>query len=74
MSCGVDCRCGSDPVLLWLWCRPAVTAPVGPLAREPPYALGMAQEMSKIPEQQQQQQQQQRYHSNLEAKDNPFST
>ena len=21
MSCGVDHRCGSDPMLLWLWCR-----------------------------------------------------
>ena len=20
-SCGVGCRCGSDPLLLWLWCR-----------------------------------------------------
>ena len=24
-----------DPVLLWLWCRPAAAAPVGPLAWEP---------------------------------------
>ena len=23
MSCGVCHRCGLDPVLLWLWCRPA---------------------------------------------------
>ena len=21
-SCGIGCRCSSDPVLLWLWCRP----------------------------------------------------
>ena len=21
-----------DPALLWLWCRPAATAPIGPLA------------------------------------------
>ena len=28
-----------DPMLLWLWCRPAATAPVGPLACEPPYAV-----------------------------------
>ena len=27
MSCGVGCRCSSDPVLLWLWHRPAATAP-----------------------------------------------
>ena len=25
-----------DPVLLWLWCRPAATAPIRPLAWEPP--------------------------------------
>ena len=42
MSCGVGCRCNSDPVLLWLWCRPAAVALIGPLAREPPYAKGAA--------------------------------
>ena len=47
MSCGVGCRLGSDPVLLWLWCRPAATAPIRPLAWEPPYAAGVAQEMAK---------------------------
>ena len=26
VSCGVGCRCGSDPALLWLWCRPAAAA------------------------------------------------
>ena len=25
-----------------LWCRPAATAPIRPLAWEPPYAMGMA--------------------------------
>ena len=38
MSCGVGHRHGSDPTLLWLWCRPAAVAPIRPLAREPPYA------------------------------------
>ena len=42
MSCGVGCKCGSDPVLLWLCCRPAATALIGPLAWEPPYAAGAA--------------------------------
>ena len=32
----------SDPTLLWLWCRPVATAPIQPLARELPYAVGMA--------------------------------
>ena len=32
LSCGVDCRCSSDLVLLWLWCRPAAVAPIQPLA------------------------------------------
>ena len=31
-----------DPVLLWLWPRLAAVAPIRPLAREPPYALGAA--------------------------------
>ena len=44
MSCGVGCRCDSDPVLLWLWRRLVATAPIGPLAWEPPYAAGAAQE------------------------------
>ena len=29
-----------DPALLWLWHRPAATAPIRPLAWEPPYAAG----------------------------------
>ena len=49
MSCGVGHRHGSDPVLLWLRCRPAAAAPIGPLAWEPPYATGMALESKKKP-------------------------
>ena len=44
---GVSHRCSSDPVLLWLWCRPAATAPIGPLAWEPPYAMGAALQKTK---------------------------
>ena len=40
MSCGVGCTLGSDPTLLWLWCRLVATAQIGPLAWEPPYAMG----------------------------------
>ena len=47
MRCGVGCKRGSDPALLWLWRRPAAMAPIGPLAWEPPYALGAAQEMAE---------------------------
>ena len=47
MSCGVGCRQGSDPTLLWLWRRPESTAPIRPLAWEPPCASGAAQEMAK---------------------------
>ena len=32
----------NDPALLWLWCRPVATAPIRPLAWEPPYAAGAA--------------------------------
>ena len=42
MSCGVGCRRGLDPALLWLWCRLVLTAPIQPLALEPPYAVGAA--------------------------------
>ena len=47
MNCGVGCRHGSDPTLLWLWRSPAATAPIQPLAWEHPYAVGAAQEMAK---------------------------
>ena len=47
MSYGVGCRCGSDPVLLWLWRRLAATAPIGPLVQEFPYAVGMALKKKK---------------------------
>ena len=42
MSCGVGRWLGSDPELLWLWHRPAATAPIRPLAWEPPYVAGAA--------------------------------
>ena len=38
MSCGVGHRQGSNPLLLWLWYRPAA-ALVQPLAWELPYAI-----------------------------------
>ena len=47
MSCGIGCRRGSDPTLLWLWCRPVATAPIRPPARETPYAMGAALEKTK---------------------------
>ena len=47
MSCGLGCRRSSDPALLWLWRRPAATAPIRPLAWEPPYAMGAALEKAK---------------------------
>ena len=47
MSCGVGGRRGLDPVLLGLWCRPVAVALIQPLAWEPPYAAGVAQEMAK---------------------------
>ena len=42
-GCGVGRRYGSDPALLWLWCRVAAVALIQPLAWEPPYATSMAQ-------------------------------
>ena len=34
-------------LLLWLWREPAVIAPIGPLAWEPPYAAGVALKSKK---------------------------
>ena len=42
VSCGVGCRRGSNPALLWLWCRLAAVALIQPLAWELPYAMGAA--------------------------------
>ena len=47
MSCGIDHRCGLDLALLWLWRRLVATALIGPLAWEPPYALGVVLERPK---------------------------
>ena len=47
MSCGVGCKHSSDLVLLWLWCRPATTALIRPLAWEPLYPMGTALERQK---------------------------
>ena len=47
VNCGVSHRHGSDPTLLWLWCRPAAIAPIQLLAQEPPYAMGSALKSKK---------------------------
>ena len=45
--CGVDHRRSLDPMLLWLWCRPAAAALVQPLAWELRYAMGTALKTKK---------------------------
>jgi len=47
MSCGIGCRCGSDPAWLWLWHRLAAEAPIQPLVWELPYAAGAALKRKK---------------------------
>ena len=47
MSCGVGLSCSLDLVLLWLWYRLAVVAPIRPLAWEPPYDAGEALKKQK---------------------------
>ena len=37
----------ADPVLLWLWHRPAAVAPIPQLAQEPPHAVGVALKRKK---------------------------
>ena len=36
-----------DPILLWLWCRPAATALIGLLAWAPPYVMEAALKSEK---------------------------
>ena len=47
VSCGVGCRRGSDLALLWLWRRPAATAPIRLLVWEPPFVRGVALKRQK---------------------------
>ena len=51
MSCGVGRRRDLDPtglwLWLWLWRRPEATAPIRPLAWEPPHAAGLALKSQK---------------------------
>ena len=42
MSCGVGCRRGLDPELLWLWPRPAAVVLIQLLAWELPYTVPVA--------------------------------
>ena len=47
MSCGIGCRRGLDPMLLWLWYKMAAAAVIRPLARELLYATGEALKSKK---------------------------
>ena len=47
MNRGVGHRRGLDLALLWLWYRLAASAPIQPLAWEPPYAMGTALKRQK---------------------------
>ena len=42
VSYGVGCRRSLDPMLLWLWRRPAAIATIRSLAWELPHATGVA--------------------------------
>ena len=47
VSYGMGHRHGLDPLLLWLWYKPAAVALNRPLAREPPYVALVAQGKKK---------------------------
>ena len=47
MSYSVGRRRSLDLVFLWLWSRQAATAPIHPLAWEPPRAMGVALKRQK---------------------------
>ena len=50
VSCGVGCKYGLDPSLLWLWYRPTAVALIQPLAWEVPYTAGSALKRKRKPE------------------------
>ena len=47
LTYSIGCRWGSDLALLWLWCRLAAVALIGPLAWEPLCATGVALKSKK---------------------------
>ena len=47
MTYDVGHRLSSDSAFLWFWHRPVATAPVGPLAWEPMYAVSAALKRQK---------------------------
>ena len=47
MSGGAGHRLGLDLALLWLWHSPAAVAPIGLLAWEPLYGVGVALKKQK---------------------------
>ena len=47
LSCGICCRHGLDPKLLWLWCRLAAAALIWPLAWKLPFAAPVALKKAK---------------------------
>ena len=49
MNCHLGHRGGSDPKLLWLWCRSSAVALIRPLAWEFPYAAGKALDRKPLP-------------------------
>jgi len=48
VSCGVGCRRGLDPALLWLQCRLADAALILPLAWELPYGASVALKIRRM--------------------------
>ena len=49
---GVGCRCSLDPVLPWLWPRPAAAAPIWPLAQKfhiIPHCVARGKQTNKHP-------------------------
>ena len=65
MSCGVGCRRGSDPKLLWLWHRLAAIAPIRPLAWEPLYAAGVVLKGQKTKKKKKRKKERKQYPTNL---------
>ena len=63
--------------MLWLWCRWAAVALIGPLAWEPPYAVGVAlrskEEKKKKPNKKKKKKKTNQQKTNKQMKRNDFS-
>ena len=72
----IQCCCelwchGLDLALLWPWPRLVATAPIGPLAWEPPYALGEALKKTERPKKERKRKRKKCFQTPLQSQHHP---